>query len=286
MDQPKEFTQDGRKTITELLSNFSKLSSVYGWNKHLVYSQGTGFDILNFTSPKKGKALWILSGIHGEEPAGPNAISESIDLIGKLGQEIPIVIFPLCNPLGYFQNWRYPNEYRDWKKGISVSDSEYLLLDNKKNKARAEKPAGEEAFYICSRLLELLTDYPPHVTIDHHEDKALQFSYIYSHGPNGSNDSVAKEIIQIMKLAGAPLQMEGKTHFDETIENGVVSGVDDGSIDALLSSKGVIVNGVVKPGPNARSSIVVETPTINVPLSKRVWIHRAIIKNYKRLYLL
>jgi hypothetical protein len=284
MNQSVEFTQDGRKPLNELYSNFSKLSSLYGWDKHLVYSQGTGFDILNFNSPKKGKALWILSGIHGEEPAGPNAISKSIELIGQLGQQIPIVLFPLCNPLGYFQNWRYPNEYRDWKKGISVSDSEFLLLNTDKKSPRTEKPAGEEAFYICGRILELLTDYPPHATIDHHEDEALQYSYIYSHGPDGVTDQVAKEIIEIMKHTGAPLQMEGKTRFDETIENGVVLGLDDGSIDALLSAKEIIVNGLVRPGPNAQSSIVVETPAINVLLSKRVKIHTEIIKNYERLY--
>jgi hypothetical protein len=39
-------------------------------------SKKIALPIIALRTPKKGKALWVISGIHGEEPAGPNAISD------------------------------------------------------------------------------------------------------------------------------------------------------------------------------------------------------------------
>jgi len=65
--------------------------------------------------------------------------------------------------------------------------------------------------------------------------------------------------------------MEGKTRFGEEIKNGVIGPVADGSIDELLTAHG------------AQTVIVVETPTIGVPLEKRVAAHGRIIQAYEEL---
>jgi hypothetical protein len=79
----------------------------------VVYSKPAGttveLPIIALRSPRSGDAMWILSGIHSEEPAGPNAIAEAIDDIAALGERLPVVLVPLCNPHGYARNWRYLN---------------------------------------------------------------------------------------------------------------------------------------------------------------------------------
>jgi hypothetical protein len=84
-----------------------------------------------FRSPVSGPATWIISGIHGEEAAGPNAIAAAIDDIAKLGEHRPVVLIPLSNPHGYVRNWRYLNS-PVWSENIdaqSVGDSSHLLPD-------------------------------------------------------------------------------------------------------------------------------------------------------------
>ena len=92
-----------------------------------------GVAIKAWRTPHRGEALWILSGIHGEEPAGPNAIAANLASLTQLADAgVPIVVIPLANPNAYRHNWRYPNTpERDWKKGggYSVGDAEYLLPD-------------------------------------------------------------------------------------------------------------------------------------------------------------
>ena len=65
--------------------------------------------IIALRSPKKGPAIWVLAGIHGEEPAGPNAVAAAIADIAMLGEHRPVVLLPLLNPHGYARNWRYLN---------------------------------------------------------------------------------------------------------------------------------------------------------------------------------
>ncbi len=106
--------------------------------------------IVALRSPVKGPAIWILAGIHGEEPAGPNAVAAAIDDIAKLGEHRPVVLLPLLNPHGYARNWRYLNvaEYSESVDGQSVGDSSHLLPDTPESgsgrvrrRRRARKPA-------------------------------------------------------------------------------------------------------------------------------------------------
>lgn len=286
------YSADGRLAIDRMYAAYQKLHDMNGWDYDIVYE----FDIQTqngdteklpsvvLTTKQKGPAFWILSGVHGEESAGPNAIVENIDKIAQLGEKVPVVLFPLLNPAGYVQGWRYPNEYRDWKKGLSVSDSEHILLDpNNHSTPRSVKPSSDAAEVLTGLVLSLIQEYPVLLSIDHHEDEALQQSYVYSQGRLGSHDPVALKIIDILKDSGIPIQMEGVTRFGEKVTNGVIGEVPDGSVDELLSSKKIFLNGQVTDGPYSLTVIVVETPTIEVPLEKRVQAHGNIISAYEEL---
>jgi ACT domain-containing protein len=253
----KAYAKDGRLPIQELYSAYDWLVTKFGWQVAVVGRQSALLDddsatelpILALTTTQTGPSFWILAGIHGEEPAGPNALAQNIAKIAELGQKMPVVLLPMCNPSGYVRNWRYPNEQRDWKKGKSVSDDEQFR----------------------AKILDLAQTYPPLISIDHHEDEQLQESYVYSQGKLGADDPVAHKIVELLQSSGIKIQMSGQTRFGEEIHGGVIGAVKDGSIDEMIAANG------------AKTVIVVETPAIRVPLEKRVRAHGRIIQAYEEL---
>jgi len=115
------------------------------------------------------------------------------------------------------------------------------------------------------------------LVLDFHEDESVSSFYIYSHGKLGAHDPIAREIVAMLIREGFNIRKNGKTRFGEKIVNGITSGTTDSSIDELLTAKKVIINKKIKRGPNARSTIVIETTTKNTPLEKRVNVHEEIL---------
>jgi uncharacterized protein (DUF885 family) len=228
--------------------------------------------IRSWRTPHRGEALWILSGIHGEEPAGPNAIAANLDSLTRLAASgVPIVVIPLANPNAYRHNWRYPNTpERDWKTGggYSVGDAEHLLPDlDKGTRPRAAAAAGLETAALTRYVLRLAELYPPRLVLDLHEDELSRAGgYIYSQGRQAEDNPAGAEIVRLLQSSGIPLRESGKTRFGETIVQGVISRDDqggpirDGSIDELLAATEVFVDGAKVRGPSAHTVIVVETP--------------------------
>jgi hypothetical protein len=268
-----DYTADGRLPLAQLMARFATLSESLGWSGETVYAypDTPGLEIKAWRTPHRGEALWILSGIHGEEPAGPNAIAANLASLTRLADSgVPIVLIPLANPAAYRRNWRYPNTpERDWKKGgYSVGDAEYLLPDLEQGSApRAARAPGPETSALTQYVLRLAAAYPPRLVLDLHEDElSTEGGYIYSQGRQAENNPVGAEIVRLLQATGIPLRQSGKTRFGETIVQGVISRDDqggpirDGSIDELLAATDVFVGGNKVRGPSAHTVIVVETP--------------------------
>lgn len=289
---------DGRRPLAELLDRYSTLAQVHGWIAETVYAypDADALAIRAWRTAEPGPALWLLAGIHGEEPAGPNAIAESVDDLARFAASgVPVVLLPLCNPNGYRNNWRYPNTAeRDWRKGgYSVGDSEYLLPDvGRAEAARAAAPAGPETRALTGFALRLAHDYPPLLVLDLHED-ALSTSggYIYSQGRHADANPVAGKIIARLRSANIPIRTSGYTRFGEPIVDGMISRdelglpVRDGSIDELFAARDLILEGRKAPGPAARTVIVVETPAYaGSRLRQRIAGQRAVIESLPELW--
>lgn len=284
---------DRRIKIQEIYSKLDTLNDS-GWHSEVVYSskefwkgKEIGFPIMAYVSPKIGRALWIVSGIHGEEPAGPCAIAENIDTIRKLGKDIPIVLLPLCNPHGYFKNYRYPHQ-KKWEepgKNSSVGDSEFYLPELLRPvKPRSYESACPESKALTSRVLGLVKGYPPVVSVNLHEDSLLDKGYVYCSGQNRDlMGRVSKYVLNNLRKNHVKIQAFGETRFREPIVHGVVWDSVDGSIDELLSSKKIIVNNRVVSGPSSKASVVVEIPAKSLPLSARIGAHSAVIRSLKRI---
>jgi hypothetical protein len=206
------------------------------------------------------------------------------------------VVLPLCNPRAYRHNWRYPNTAeRDWKKGggYSVGDSGYLLPDLATGRQPRDAQApGPETLALTQFVLRLAERYPPQLVLDLHEDElSTEGGYIYSQGRRADANPVGAEIVRLLQEAGIPLRRSGQTRFGETIVDGVISRDDqggpirDGSIDELLASPHVFVDGRQRPGPSGDTVIVVETPAFaGARLDQRVAAQAAVVRAVGRLW--
>lgn len=276
---------DGRVAVEQLYAAYLSLRDL-GWQLDIVTrSQPEGrqyaLPIIALRTAQAGEAVWILSGIHGEETAGPNAIAASIETISGLGAQRPVVLLPLLNPHGYARNWRYLNleKYSAQIDEHSVGDSSHLLPDpDDPSRARAPAASSPEADAIMRYVLATARDYPPAVSIDLHEDNLIRAGYVYSQGRLGAADPLAHAAIRVLEANAIQLQLSGETRFGEPISGGIIGPVADSSIDELMSTSSVIVDGHVQLGPAARTVLVFETPADAVPLDRRVEAHAALLR--------
>lgn len=261
------------------------------------------FPIYGYLSPKEdaGKSkpsFWILSGIHGEEPAGPNALAESVGSIIQLNKsDIPVVFCPLLNPLGYCRDDRYFNAHRMEGSGRSITDAEHLLLDiSGHEKPRQNKPSNLYAKCILNWCIKTSKPYPPLIVMDHHEDEIDQnenhhidsgVTYSYASGHHEKLLDICKLITDVLKKSGFPIQENGVTRFGEKVENGFVTNIKDGSIDEFLTATEYFQE-TIKFKQAASAVFAIETTRDddkNIPLRKRIEAHKAIIELYQDIWL-
>jgi len=291
IEKLKTFSKDKRISIKNFYKSLNLNKNLF--EEEIIYFQNSDekrkikLPILGFKTKKSGKAIWIIAGVHGEEPAGPNAIIKNISLLNSLAKKIPLIIIPLANPAGYWKDWRYPNQKRSRVKWFapSVGGMDHLVINQKTKKAFSEKPIIEEAKYLGWYILKNSKTHKPFLVLDLHEDERLKKLYLYSHVKNQVSKKISLEVINILKKSGFKFYEDRKTTFDEKIKNGIVEPENDGSLDDLLASKKIIINGKIIKGPSAKTVIVVETTTKGFPIKKRVHAHSLIIKQAERFYL-
>jgi hypothetical protein len=276
---------DGRAPVESIYRAVNSLVD-RGWTAEVIAHSApdgttTPLPIVALRSPRTGPAVWILAGIHGEEPAGPNAIATAIEDIARLGDERPVVLLPLLNPQGYARNWRYLNVpvYSEKIDGQSVGDSSHLL-SSAEDPARPRAPAASspEAAAITAWILARQADYPAVISLDLHEDNLIDEGYVYSQGVHGAKEKLAITAVGVLRDNGVPIKMDGRTRFDEPVERGIIGPVADSSIDELMSARQVVVDGATRPGPAADTVLVLETPAAALPLSQRVAAQAALLR--------
>ena len=281
---------DGRMPLQQLYAAYVGLTQK-GWHLDIVgYSKPYGttkeLPIIALRSPRPGAAIWILSGIHGEEPAGPIAVAEAIEDLAALAESFPVVLIPLCNPHGYARNWRYLNmpTYSETIEGQSVGDSSHLLPDlEEPTKPRAAKASSPEAGALTGYLVRLAESYPPRISIDLHEDDLIREGYVYSQGELGADDELAIEAVRVLQEHGIPIKAQGKTRFGEDIVSGIIGPVTDSSIDELIGAEDILIDGQLRAGPAARTVLVFETPAKDMTLAQRKAAHLALLRRLAML---
>jgi hypothetical protein len=222
-----------------------------------------------------------LSGVHGEEPAGPNALAEAIEELAELAERSAVVLVPLCNPHGYARNWRYLNTptYSEAVEGESVGDSSHLLPDPENPaQPRAPAPSSPEAAALTGYLVRLAQSYPPRLSLDLHEDDRIPEGYVYSQGDEGARDELALQAVKVLRESRIPIKLGGTTRFNEPVVDGIVGPVTDSSIDELIGAKEILVEGRLQAGPAARTVLAFETPAKDLALAQRKAAHLALLR--------
>ena len=249
------------------------------------------FPILGLHTRHRGPALWLLAGIHGEEPAGVVAVIRQLKVLRDLAAAgIPVVLLPLCNPAGYFRNWRYPAHPSAWSASGSVGDTEHLLPRSPRSRRpRRCQPSCDDSDRFSAWALKMARAFPPRLVIDLHEDDTIGFPYIYSQGRAGDRDPIAIEVRRILSAPrkhSQPVPRLTRTTLGEEVKHGIVCGVQDSSIDELLAAKSMIRHGRRRCGPQAPHVIVIESPMGRSGLSvaERAAIHEKVITALPRLW--
>lgn len=259
--------------VDRLQQKYDELSQKYGLEKRLIYEMDgvdREYPVWGYVSRVTGPAVWVASGIHGEETAGPMAIAKGIELIGQMAQRIPMVVMPLLNPVGMVRNWRYFNESRDHKMGSSVGDMSHVMVNLQSGKRWAEEPANRYAAALARMCTDLAAIYPPRVVFDHHEDEMAIGSYVYPLGDRQSVDVARKLVERMSQFTKAADKLE--TRFGEKIEAGIVIAEASSSFDDL-----VIQN------LGAKGAWTIETPT-GLEIERRIQAHTAVMKRYEEIF--
>ena len=105
------YTADGRASYAQLSQRYQSLATEHGWVQETIYAYPDDPDlaIRAWRTQARGEALWIIAGIHGEEPAGPNAIASNLTTLVQLAKDgVPMVVIPLANPKAYRSNRLLP----------------------------------------------------------------------------------------------------------------------------------------------------------------------------------
>lgn len=291
----QHYVADGRLPIDEIYQELDGNFLRHDWTKHKILvnfattQEGVRLHvpIYTYTSPlwdsrQPTDSVWVMGGVHGEEPAGPIAIAKSAAKLVEIAKNgTSFVVGALHNPSGYTLDWRYFNRYRsDAPPGLSVTDSEHILpkLDNP-IEMRTKQASNPYAKSILDWYLEIKKTYKPWLVFDLHEDSYMvsnpndpcpDTSYCYVGGDKKRIWRICQNITDTFITAGFPMQKDGRVAqgsdgFD--VENGFVWNCSDGSFDEKLALEAV-------------AAFVIETPRKpDISLERRVGAHMNIIAN-------
>ncbi len=211
------------------------------------------------------------------------ALAKGLPMIEKISKEYAVVLLPMCNPSGYARNWRYLDrpDFVDGNNGKSTGDSNHLLIGPRGGMPYRKKPSSPEAGSLTEYVLDTAKIYPPDIALNLHEDDEWKYPYVFSEGPQGINDPVAKKALYSILNHNKRLIEKGERMMKKKLKKNIIGPSSDGSIDQLLASEFIMRerDGVRIPGPAARVVIVAETPSKYDTLKERVNQHYWLIRD-------
>lgn len=96
--------------------------------KMTAYALAGGFEIFRLVSQKLPTTggLYLSAGIHGDEPAGTEALVRWVEANAGLLRGVPCVIYPCLNPWGLVNNARMDHEGRDLNRTFQHGDVPHI----------------------------------------------------------------------------------------------------------------------------------------------------------------
>jgi protein MpaA len=109
------------------------------------------------------KWLFILGGVHGDEPEGIFMARQLLDRLSKKNLSLSIVIFPLVNPDGYRLNTRGNAAGVDLNRNLPTSDFSEHFTESKYNPGPKALSEPESRFIVL-----LMKDHTPGFILSFH----------------------------------------------------------------------------------------------------------------------
>lgn len=130
------------------------------------------------------KVFSIISGIHGDEKAGPLFLYQLLKTLVKNKDSIPdgLLIIPLVNNIGWDYNSRF---YKEWKEDYFGPDIDL----NRQFKKDTE-------IKLIQEIMNIYRDKPIVLHWDIHEDDSRNYEYVF--GFSGNSD-LSKELAQYLE---------------------------------------------------------------------------------------
>ena len=276
--------EDGRPTLRQLFDAYAAFEE-NGWKKVLITWQeitladGYTFQVpicAYLSKPEEAISGVLIGCIHGTEPAGATAIAESVPELLTTGREKSLMVIPIANAYGYFNNQRYQEQSE------SVGDMEWLLGRMKNASCKEASDIGRFLQNLDGRLKnclvldlheDLATEWnPDDADDDDHDGEDALLTYVYISGTLDREEilknSFTMQLLALLHGTKQPLLRKG-TRFGEPVnENGAVLYAQDGSVDEWLAIYAAVVFTL---------ETFIHTP-IHPPLSERVKVHKEAIK--------
>lgn len=215
---------------------------------------GLPFWRLDLTTPKPRMRVCLASGIHGDEPAGVEALLRFLEAPPAL--PIHVTAFPCMNPTGLKRGTRRDRWGRDLNRCFEVPLSE------------DQAPQGPVAFFKASVQDEVWDLY-----LDLHEDDRSQGFYLYEVITPCS--PLAPHVIRRLRAGGHPVEpadtlqrlMAEENHpFGPTSQDGVVA------VPASAVSQSEVPQAPWMIGSHAPQGLTFESPS-RAPWETRVAMH-------------
>jgi murein peptide amidase A len=180
--------------IQRVLGEIKLAAQAHGWTSE-VFHKIESFELLALsraaspTAPQPAKRIYISTGIHGDEPAGPLAVLQLLRE-NRWPANADIYLCPCLNPLGFTRN------SRENAQGIDLN-RQYLQTEAEETRAHIAWLDRQPNFDVCICL---------------HEDWESQGFYVYELNPDQQPsfaEAIIKRVAEVCPIDMSP-EIEGR----------------------------------------------------------------------------
>lgn len=200
--------------------------------------------------------IMIMSGVHGEETAGPWGLLNVMMKLKLMKIHVNISIIPIMNPYGFSKGIRFNADLKSINSGYF--------------RTKSGKPELTTEGEIFNRNFVRFSELARNGFLSCHEDVMEKHFFIYEI-INGTKPDFYCNEIQLIGIKYFDKQPDGPT-YDGTVKDGVVMNEKDGTIDDYLFTIGGI-----------HRAITTETPG-TADINKRVYVTEQLITKFIELY--
>lgn len=188
--------------IRQVLGDLEEAAAKYGWTREtFLHTSDYKLLALKREVPGSSKRIYISTGIHGDEPAGPLAVLQMLQE-NLWPAEADIWLCPCLNPTGF------PANSRENAGGIDLN-RQYLNPEAEETKAHIAWLEKQPSFDLCLCL---------------HEDWESNGFYVYELNPDNQPSFapvIVREVSQVCPIDMSP-EIEGRA-----AEGGIIRPATD-----------------------------------------------------------